>query len=66
MAEVTEMLHKPTIERCVEEIGGGLNVHRWIKLWEQNGRVVDESIAIAFYQQALQDARDALGALPSR
>jgi hypothetical protein len=57
---VSEMLHRPTIARCVEEIDGGLDVHRWIKLWESDGRKIDEALAVAFYQQALQDAREAL------
>lgn len=57
---VSEMLHRPTIDRCIDEIGGGLDVLRWIKIWESDGRKIDEALAVAFYQQALQDARQAL------
>lgn len=63
MTQPTEMLHQPTIDRCVDEIGGGLDVHRWLKLWESGGKKVDEAVAVAFYQQALQDAREALQGL---
>jgi hypothetical protein len=62
MAVVT-MLHRPTIDRCLAELEGGLDVHRWIKLWESDGRKVDEATAVGFYHQALQDARQALSEL---
>ena len=41
---------------AIAQIEDGINVHRWIKLWESDGRKIDETIAIAFYHQALQDA----------
>ncbi len=59
------MLHKPTIERCVAELESGLDALRWLRLWESDGRKIDEAVAIAFYHQALQDAREALSALTS-
>lgn len=62
---ISEMLHRPTIERCINEISDGLDVNRWIKLWESDGRKIDEAVAVAFYQQALQDAEAALAALAS-
>jgi hypothetical protein len=60
MGEKLEMIHKRTVDLCVAELEGGLDVHRWLKLWESDGRKVDEAVAVAFYQQALQDARQAL------
>jgi len=60
---VQEMLHRPTVERCIAELESGLDVHRWLMLWGSKGREVDESVAVAFYHQALQDAREALTAL---
>lgn len=41
---------------AIAQIEDGIDVHRWIKLWESDGRKIDTTIAIAFYQQALQDA----------
>ena len=63
MGDVVEMVHKPTVERCIEVIGTGLNVHRWLALWERDG-AIDTKVAIAFYHQALQDACQALEDLP--
>lgn len=59
------MLHKPTVERCAQELETGLNVHRWLELWQKNGKLIDEAVAIAFYHQALQDGWEALRALSS-
>lgn len=41
---------------ALAQIEDGLDVHRWIKLWEADGRKIDTTIAIAFYQRVLQDA----------
>lgn len=41
---------------ALAQIEDGLDVHRWIELWEADGRKIDTTIAIAFYHQALQDA----------
>lgn len=57
------MIHAATVDRCVDVIDSGLDVQRWIALWEKDGRKVDEAVAVGFYQQALQDAREALAAL---
>lgn len=56
-------LDRATLERCYEEISSGLDVHRWLEVWRNGNRKVDETVAIAFYHQALQDARAALRAL---
>jgi hypothetical protein len=45
---------------AIAQIENGLDVHRWIKLWESDGRKIDEVVAIAFYHQALQDVRELL------
>lgn len=66
MSEVREFIHEATVTRCVQEIESGLNVHRWLDLWKKNGREVDEAVAVGFYHQALQDARDALRDLLDR
>lgn len=60
---ITELVHEPTIERCAEELESGLDVHRWLALWTEDGRKIDEAVAIAFYHQALQDGWEALRAL---
>lgn len=41
---------------AIAQIEDGIDVHRWIDLWEADGRKIDTTIAIAFYHQALQDA----------
>lgn len=56
-------IHAPTVERCAQELETGLNVHRWIDLWQKDGQKIDEKIAIAFYHQAIQDGWESLRAL---
>lgn len=51
------------IEAVLDEISGGLDVIRWIKIWESGGKTADEAVAVGFYHQALQDARAAVEAL---
>jgi hypothetical protein len=41
---------------AIAQIEDGIDVHRWIGIWESDGRKIDTTIAIAFYHQALQDA----------
>jgi hypothetical protein len=55
------MVHRPTVDRCIVEIDSGLNITRWLNLWHEKN--IDEAVAVAFYHQALQDAREALRAL---
>lgn len=50
---------------AIAQIEDGLDVSRWIKLWESDGRKIDTTIAVAFYHQALQDVRAVLNAAPS-
>lgn len=60
---VREMVHAATVERCAQELETGLDVHRWLQLWESDGRKIDTTVAIAFYHQALQDGWEAIRAL---